>query len=145
VDVLEARPGAGRPGAQRVGGSGSDSIASSHAKLRDGGRVARWPRLMIQPSASSGQTSCRRSVMKSVNWPIVRLPAIASRRRREHRGDPERREEDEPGQEARLDRGLAHRLVADALGALGKRSRTSSSRPNACTISIPTTPRPTPR
>ena len=41
--------------------------------------MARWPRLMIQPSASSGQTSWRSSVTNSVNSPIVRLPAIASR------------------------------------------------------------------
>ena len=35
----------------------------------------------------------------------------------ENRGDAERRQEDQPGQEARLDRRLAHRLVANRLGA----------------------------
>jgi hypothetical protein len=34
---------------------------------------------MIQPSASSGQTSISSSVMKSMNSPIVSSPAITSR------------------------------------------------------------------
>ena len=79
VDVLEADRQRPAGSAWGRSGSGSGSIPSSHAKLRDAEAVARWPRLMIQPSASSGQTSCSRSVTKSVNSPIVRLPAIASR------------------------------------------------------------------
>ena len=84
-------------------------------------RVARWPRLMIQPSASSGHTSWRSSVMKSVNWPIVRFPAIASRPpTRSTAAIAERGEEDEAGEEARLDRRLAHRLVAHGLGPVAE-------------------------
>jgi hypothetical protein len=35
--------------------------------------------LRIQPSASSGHTSCSRRLLKSTNSPIVRRPAITSR------------------------------------------------------------------
>ena len=81
-------------------------------------RVARWPRLMIQPSASSGQTSCSSSVMKSVNWPIVRLPSIASRPpKKSTAAIPSEGRKIRPGQEARLDARLAHRLGAHGLGA----------------------------
>ena len=91
-------------------GSGSDSIPSSHAKLRDADAVARWPRLMIQPSASSGQTSCSSSVMKSVNSPIVRLPAITSRPPKRSTAAIESvGRKSRPGQEARLDARLAQR------------------------------------
>ena len=121
-------------------GSGSDWIPSSHAKLRDAAAVARCARLMIQPSASSGHTSCSRRVMNSVNWPIVRFPAIASR-------PPTKRtaaipivgRNTSPGRKrASTD---AWRMVSwrTASARSWKRSRTSSSRPNACTISIPTT------
>ena len=53
-------------------------MPSSQAKLRLAEAIARWARLMIQPSASSGQTSWSSSVMNSVNWPIVSEPAITS-------------------------------------------------------------------
>ena len=78
--------------------------------------------------------------MKSVNWPIVSDPVdgrVAAEV--QHRRDPERGEEDQAREEARLDARLAHRLRADASALPPKRSRTSSSRPKACTISIPTT------
>ena len=68
-----------------------------------------------------------------------RRPSITRGRRSTTRRDAERREEDEARQEARLDAGLAHGRVADGLARPLKRSRTSSSRPKACTISMPTT------
>jgi hypothetical protein len=42
-------------------GSGIVSTPCSHAKLRDADAVARCARERIQPSASSGQTSCSSS------------------------------------------------------------------------------------
>ena len=61
---------------EQAGGSLSACLKAvlpmgGQAKLRDAAAVARWPRLMIQPSATSGQTSWSSNVMNSVNWPIV--------------------------------------------------------------------------
>ena len=64
---------AGSVAARRLGAA---AISSSHAKLRPADAMARWPRLTIQPSASSGQASCRSSVLKSANCPSVRSPLI---------------------------------------------------------------------
>ena len=73
---------------------------------------------MIQPSASSGQTSCSSSVSKSTNWPIVRSPPITCLAAEEDDGgDRERREVVEAGQVARLDARLAQHRVAHRLGA----------------------------
>ena len=56
--------------------------------------------------------------MKSVNWPIVRLPVDrVAAAEPEHGGDPERGEEDQAREEARLDARLTHRLRAHRLGA----------------------------
>ena len=96
---------------------------------------------MIQPSASSGQTSCSSSVMKSMNSPIVSVPAITSRPpRKSTAAIPSVGQEEQAGEEVRLDR----RLRASSRGAPPRPGRGSacgrpSSRPNACTISIPTT------
>ena len=57
----------------------------------------------------------------------------------EHGRDGHVGEEEQPRQVARLDGRFAQSTRTHALGALGKRSRTSASRPNACTISMPTT------
>ena len=78
--------------------------------------------------------------MNSVNWPIVRFPAIASR-------PPTKRTAAIPsvGRKMRPGRNRAStdawRIVSclTASARSWKRSRTSSSRPKACTISIPTT------
>ena len=51
-------------------------MPSSQAKLRPAEASARCARFVIQPSASSGQTSWRSSVSKSTNWPIERWPPI---------------------------------------------------------------------
>ena len=78
--------------------------------------------------------------MKSVNWPIVRFPAIASRPpMRSTAAIPSVGRKTRPGRKrASTD---AWRIVScrTASARSEKRSRTSSSRPNACTISIPTT------
>jgi len=78
--------------------------------------------------------------MKSVNWPIVRFPAIASRPpTRSTAAIPSVGRKTRPGRNrASTD---AWRIVSwrTASARSEKRSRTSSSRPNACTISIPTT------
>ena len=61
MDVLEAH--AERAAGSDVGsvGSGIVSTPLSQAKLREADAVARWASDRIQPSASSGQTSCRSS------------------------------------------------------------------------------------
>ena len=78
--------------------------------------------------------------MNSVNSPIVRLPAIASRPpTRSTAAIPSVGRKISPGRNrASTD---AWRIVSrrTASARPWKRSRTSSSRPNACTISIPTT------
>ena len=130
------------PAGSRIGSlrSGSDVIPSSQAKLRDAAAVARWPRLMIQPSASSGQTSWRSRVMNSVNSPIVRLPSIAWRPPKSSTAAiPSVGRKISPGRNRASTE--AWRIVSRRTSSARpwKRSRTSSSRPNACTISIPMT------
>ena len=72
---------------------------------------------MIQPSASSGQTSWSSSVMKSMNSPIVRLPAITSRPpKKSTAAIPSVGSDRETGQVVSLDRRLPHRLVPHSLG-----------------------------
>ncbi len=142
-----SRSGRRRSARERPAGSGAGSgSASGHDAVQPGeaaaGRaIARWARLRIQPSASSGHTSCSRSALKSTNSPIVRSPLIT-------RWPPKRSttaiaidgQEDEARQVAALDRRLTQHDVADRARLIGEAPRTSGSRPNACTISIPTTP-----
>ena len=105
ADVLEARRAAGRPaGAVGSVGSGSGRIPSSHAKLRPAEATARWPRLMIQPSASSGQTSCssrRDEEHELADRQRARDHVAAAEE--QHRGDAERRQEEQAGEVVRLD------------------------------------------
>ena len=114
MDVLEAhRQRPVRERAAGSAGSGSGSIAVEPGEARDAAdAIARWPRLMIQPSASSGHTSCSSSVMKSMNSPIVSVARDrVAAAEEEHGRDPERRQEEQAGEEARLDGRLPHRLV----------------------------------
>ena len=75
--TLSNRTGSGPAGsAPGCAGSGKRATCSSHAKLRPADARARCARFVIQPSASSGQTSCSSSVSKRTNSPIERFPAI---------------------------------------------------------------------
>ena len=79
ADVLEAHVEPALGQLRRVLGSGSGCTASSQAKARLADAIARWARLRIQPSASSGHTSCSSRLLKSTNCPIVRFPSMTSR------------------------------------------------------------------
>ena len=71
---------------------------------------------MIQPSASSGQTSWSSSVSKSTNSPIVRWPLITWRPPKKTTAAIESDGQVvQPGQVARLDAGLAQHRVAHGL------------------------------
>ena len=108
-----ARPAACRGDA----GSGSGSIPSSQAKLRPADASARWARFVIQPSASSGQTSWSSSVSKRTNWPIVRWPPITCVPPKKTTAAIESDGQVvEPRQVPRLDAGLAQHGVAHRLG-----------------------------
>ncbi len=94
---LRTRRRAARPAA-RAGrsASGSRCTSSSQANVRPAEAIARWARFRIQPSASSGQVSCSRMVLKRTNWPIVSRPVDhVAAAEEDDRGDRERRQEEQ--------------------------------------------------
>ena len=115
-------------------------MPSIQAKLRPAEASARWARLVIQPSDSSGHASCSRMVLKRTNWPIVRSPLITSRPPKKTTAAIESvGRKNSPGR-CWASTPACSSTTSRTLSAFSpKRSRTSSSRPNACTISMPTT------
>ena len=132
---------AGRQRASGAVGSGSGSIPSSQAKLRPADASARW--------AEVRDPAERLERPDELEQQRLEEHELADRERaRDHLaaaeeddgGDRERRQVVEPGEVRRLDAGLPQHGVAHRLRPCSpKRPRTSASRPNACTISMPTT------